>query len=173
MNSVLGIPPLMALLYAAVAVLLVLGVSLSRKGGRASYRRGRFLSANEKCFLGALDAALGGGYRVFAQVRLAELVVVDGSSSDARKSAALKKVFGKSSDFVICSARTFDPIAAIEVDDRTHLLPARRERDVFVNAVFQEIGMPLLRVTAKRNYSVDVLRNMLVGAGVREERNRI
>ena len=108
------------------------------------------------------------GYRVFAQVRLAELVAVDGSASDARKSAALKKVFGKSIDFVICSALTFDPIAAVEVDDSASSSRAARE-GYFLNAVFEEIGMPLLRVTAKRNYSVEVLRHMLVGAGVREE----
>src|SRR5208282_609478 len=42
-------------------------------GRRVGYRRGRFLSANEKCFLRALDVALGRDYRAFAQVRLAEL----------------------------------------------------------------------------------------------------
>jgi len=57
-----------------------------------------------------------------------------------KRQAALNKVFGKSVDFVICSAIACDPVAVIEVDDRSHLLPGRRARDEFVNRVFAEIG---------------------------------
>ena len=124
------------------------------------------MSANEKCFLRALDGALGEGYRVFAQVRLADLVEVREKFSDARRWAALKKVFGKSVDFVIVDGFTFEPVAVIEVDDRTHLLSTRQERDVFVNSVFEEIGLPMLRVTAKREYSVLGLRKMLAEVGL-------
>ena len=59
---------------------------------------------------------------------------------------------------------TLDPVAAIEVDDRSHLLPERRDRDAFVNAVFAEIGVPLLRVKAQRSYSVAELRALFAHA---------
>ena len=157
-----------AIILAALGFLLVLsrGGLLFGRPARAPYRRGRFLSANEKCFLGALDEALGGGYRVFAQVRLADLVIVEEKFSEARRRAALNQVFGKSIDFVIVRAGTLDPVAAIEVDDRTHLLPARRDRDVIVNTVFEEIGLPLLRVTAQQTYSAAGLRKLLAAAGM-------
>ncbi len=152
----------------AVLVLLLLfrRGNLFLNTSRAPYQRGRFLTANEKCFLRALDGALGEGYRVFAQVRLADLVEVREKFSDARRWAALKKVFGKSVDFVIVDGFTFEPVAVIEVDDRTHLLSTRQERDVFVNSVFEEIGLPMLRVTAKREYSVLGLRKMLAEVGL-------
>jgi hypothetical protein len=70
----------------------------------------------------------------------------------------------KSVDFVICDVLTFDPVAAIEVDDRSHLLPQRRGRDALVNAVFAEIGLPLLRVKARRTYSVAELRALFAHA---------
>ena len=61
---------------------------------------------------------------------------------------------------------TLDPVTAIEVDDRSHLLPERQQRDAFVNAVFLEIGLPLMRVKARRAYSVDELRAMCARAGL-------
>ena len=75
-------------------------------------------------------------------------------------------MFGKSVDFVLCNRETFDPIAVIEVDDRTHLLTHRKERDVFVNAVFAQAGLPVLRVPASRSYSALRIREMLVCAGL-------
>ena len=63
-----------ALFYVVgVVAVLVLAFSGLMAGSRVGYRRGRFLSANEKSFLRTLDAALGLNYRAFAQVRLAEL----------------------------------------------------------------------------------------------------
>ena len=74
------------------------------------------------------------------------------------------RVMAKSVDFVICDVLTLDPVAVIEVDDRSHLLPERRDRDAFVNAVFAEIGVPLVRVKAQRSYSVAELRALCAHA---------
>jgi hypothetical protein len=46
----------------------------------------------------------------------------------------------------------------------SHLFPERRERDAFVNAVFAEIGLPVVRVKAQRSYSVAELRALFVQA---------
>ena len=130
-----------ALFYVVgVVAVLVLVLSGLTAGSRVGYRRGRFLSANEKIFLRTLDAALGRNYRAFAQVRLAELANPADSANVHLRRRALNAVMAKSVDFVICDVLTLDPVAVIEVDDRSHLLPERRDRDAFVNAVFAEIG---------------------------------
>jgi hypothetical protein len=157
-------------IYAAMASFVVVFVfSLIKPRGRvridARYCRGRFLSENEKDFLNALEAALGGHYRVFTQVRLAELVDVE-ESDGARRREALNRVFVKSIDFVLCDRATLDPIAAIEVDDKTHARLDRRERDAFVNTVFQQAGLPLVRVSARRSYSAPKIKALLIGAGI-------
>ncbi|MEK8121580.1 DUF2726 domain-containing protein [Methylocystis sp. IM4] len=139
---------------------------LAVRGRRASYRAGRFLTVNEKSFLGALDEAAGREFRVFAQVRLADLVEIDGRPSEAKRRAAMNKVFGKSIDFVICDAVILEPVAAIGLDDRTHALAHRRERDAFVDKVFAEIGVPLLRVRARRAYSTTEVEALLRSIGV-------
>ncbi|WP_024882029.1 DUF2726 domain-containing protein [Methylosinus sp. LW3] len=151
---------------AALVVILILAVVAFIGSRRPDYRRGRFLTPNEKRFLAVLDEAVGEGYRVFVQVRLAELVDVDLRANNSKRRAAMNKVFGKSIDFVICDSASLEPIAAIELDDRTHALPHRRERDIFVDAVFGEIGIPLMRARARRAYTVAALQTLLREAGV-------
>ena len=145
-----------AALFYVVGVFAVLALTFGdlTVGSRSGYQRGRFLSANEKIFLRTLDAALGRNYRAFAQVRLAELTNPVDSANVRLRRRALNAVMAKSVDFVICDVLTLDPVVVIEVDDRSHLLPERRDRDAFVNAVFAEIGLPLVRVKAQRSYSV-------------------
>jgi hypothetical protein len=144
----------------AVAVLVLASSGLAVRN-RVGDERGRFLTVGEKSFLRTLDVALGRHYRAFAQVRLAELADPASRLGVALRRRALAGVMGKSVDFVICDVLTLDPVAAIEVDDPTHLLPERRGRDAFVNAVFAEIGLPLLRVKAERRYSVPELSELI------------
>jgi hypothetical protein len=115
-----------ALIYCAALVAIVVLVFARPGGRRVGYRRGRFLSANEKSFLRALDVALGRDYRPFAQVRLADLAP---GLSDRLRLRALGGVMAKRVDFVICDGLSLDPVAAIEVDDLSHLLPERPSRD--------------------------------------------
>ena len=156
-----------ALFYLAAFAAAVVFVVGGLRGGRcAGYQRGQFLTTNEKSFLMTLDAALGQNYRTFAQVRLAELASPTRGADPASRRQALNGVMAKSVDFVICDVLTLDPVAAIEVDDRSHLFPERQQRDAFVNAVFLEIGLPLMRVKTRRAYSVDELRVMCARAGL-------
>jgi hypothetical protein len=164
LEALLDRPP--ALFYLAAFAAAVVFIMGGLRGGRAGYQRGRFLTTNEKSFLMTLDAALGRNYRAFAQVRLADLVSSTLGANPASRRQALNGVMAKSVDFVICDVLTLDPVAAIEVDDRSHLLPERQQRDAFVNAVFLEIGLPLMRVKARRAYSVDELRAMCARAGL-------
>lgn len=164
-EALLARPTALFYLVAFVAVVVFLAGG-RRGGGRAGYQRGRFLTANEKSFLMALDAAIGRNYRAFAQVRLAELAEPRPGAHTALRRQALARVMGKSVDFVICDVLSLDPVAAIEVDDPTHLLPERQQRDAFVNAVFLEIGLPLMRIKARRAYSVEELRALCARAGL-------
>ncbi len=147
-----------------IVAVLVLAFSGLTVGSRIGYQRGRFLSANEKIFLRTLDAALGPSYRAFAQVRLAELAKPADCANVHLRRRALNAIMAKSVDFVVWDVLTLDPVAAIEVDDHSHILPERRDRDVFVNAVFAQIGLPLLRVKAQRTYSVAELRDLFAHA---------
>ena len=59
-------------------------------------------------------------------MRLAELVNPTLGANPAYRRQALNGVMAKSVDFVICDVLTLDPVAAIEVDDNSHICPSAR-----------------------------------------------
>ena len=134
-SNVLG--PLLLLVCVALAVKGLVG----KDRGQVGYRRGRFLSENGKAFPEWLDRVVGPDHRVFAQVRLAALVDVEAGGSSGARSRTPRQVLGKRVDFGICNRSTLDPVMAIEVDDRSHHAPARRQRDAFVDELFAHGGL--------------------------------
>ncbi|EFH3722623.1 DUF2726 domain-containing protein [Escherichia coli] len=48
-------------------------------------------------------------------------------------------------DVVIVERRLFSIVAAVELDDASHLRPERRRRDILLEEVLRQAGIPLLR----------------------------
>ncbi|EOU5699994.1 DUF2726 domain-containing protein, partial [Escherichia coli] len=48
-------------------------------------------------------------------------------------------------DVVIVERRSFSIVAAVELDDASHLRPERRRRDILLEEVLRQAGIPLLR----------------------------
>lgn len=48
-------------------------------------------------------------------------------------------------DVVIVERRTFSIVAAIELDDVSHLRPERKRRDILLEEVLRQAGIPLFR----------------------------
>lgn len=53
------------------------------------------------------------------------------------------------------------PILGIELDDKSHEHPDRKERDRFVDEVFAAAGLPILHIKVKRTYVETELANLL------------
>jgi len=166
-----------AIVAILVAVVIILGLAevfafvrrgprkvFSLRSEKARYCRGRFLSANEREFLSNLDRVVGARYRVFAQVRLADLVDVEGPKT--ARFDMMRLVFAKSVDFVVCDRATLDPVMILEVDDRSHDVAERRRRDVLVDRVCAEAGLRLVRVRARFSYGESGLGQLLQANGL-------
>lgn len=67
-------------------------------------------------------------------------------------------------DFVLVKRGTSFAAAAIELDDKSHLLPARRKRDAFLNETCRRVGLPLIRFQATQRYDVDAIRETVKAA---------
>lgn len=123
---------------------------------RLPYRRkDHLLTPAERSFYEVLCRAVGEDMQVFAQVRLADLVYVPEGTD--KRLGYVNRVTSKHVDFVLCRRQTIAPVLAVELDNSTHNLPHRQRRDVFVNAVFEAAGLPLLRVPVKRSYDAQQL----------------
>jgi hypothetical protein len=106
------------------------------------------LSPAERSFYGVLMQVIKGRYIVFAKVRMCDVL-------KHRDQRSLNKISQKHVDFVLCTPDHISPILAIELDDKSHDQPKRRERDSFVDAAFASAGLPLIHLPCKRAYSTD------------------
>jgi very-short-patch-repair endonuclease len=120
------------------------------------------LTAAEADFFAALLDATPANLIVFAQVRLASLVEVQQWAR--RDKTNWYKIQAKCVDFVLCEARTYAPRLVVELDDRSHDRPDRRERDAFVDSVLTSAGLPILHVRWQRRYDPGALSQQITGA---------
>ena len=106
-----------------------------------------------------LYAAAGKDLLVFAKVRLLDVLWVPKTIRD--RQSHLNRVMSKHVDFVLCDRRTVAPVLVIELDDSSHEIPNRAERDAFVDAALRSTGLAVLRVPVRRSYVASELAELL------------
>lgn len=122
------------------------------------------LTPAERSFFGVLEQVTARDYRLFAKVRLADVVRPARCSSRSERQSALNRIVGKHLDFVLCEPASFRIIAVIELDDKSHKRFERGFRDSLVDAALAEAGIPILRVAASHAYSINRLREEVARA---------
>jgi hypothetical protein len=160
---------MLGILVIVVLVVLVLAAVAANKakgGGGSSvgfpYQRAPDLfSAAERSFLGVLDQAASPEYRVFGKVRVADVAALKPGLGASARQGALNRVASKHFDFVVCRAGDFSVLCAVELNDKSHGSKRALVRDEFVVGVCRAIGLPLLQVPARRDYSVVDIRAQL------------
>ena len=118
------------------------------------------LSPAERDFYDALRQAVGPGYLIFVKVRLLDLLWLPQNLPN--RQAHMNRVQAKHVDFVLCHLQTVAPALVIELDDASHQLPERQERDIFLNEVLRVAGIPLLRVPVRKSFSAPALRGQIL-----------
>lgn len=127
-----------------------------KKRREPPYRRQRFLcSAGEWRFHQKLEEAVGDRFCVMMQVRVGALLRVPAEDWESWG----RRVSQKSFDFVLVERGSSFAAAAVELDDKTHLVPARRKRDAFLDDACRRAGLPLIRFKTARRYDVEMIRD--------------
>ncbi len=136
---------IIGLIFVAVEVLK--GQKTNEENGPKKYQykqKNFFMSrAEHECF-DAILKAVGNEYHIFPQVHLSS--IVDNKVTGQNWKGAFKHISQKSVDFVLCDKAYISPKLAIELDDKTHERPDRIERDVEVERILKDAGLPLLRL---------------------------
>ncbi len=133
------------------------------------YRRRRaLLSRGELAFYQTLFRAVEGRWTINVKPRLADVVWCP---PDLWHTSAGARIAQKHLDFVLYDPRTTEIVLAIELDDRSHARPERRDRDAFVDEVLAACGVVLLRVRAAANYDVAAIQSR-IEAPLRRGRSR-
>ena len=128
------------------------------------YRPRHFLlTKNEAAFFRVLKTLVADRYQVSCKVRLADIATCD--EADWNRGHA-NRISQKHIDFVLNCPEFSRIVAAIELDDSSHEAPERRSRDAFLNRLFWQIGVRLIRVPAKWDYDFDAVAGQLAKAGL-------
>jgi hypothetical protein len=125
------------------------------------YERAAFLSPAERSFFGVLEQAVGEDHRVFAKVRLADIIRPSRNPSRSARQSEFNKIAAKHVDFLLCDPATLIATAVIELDDKSHNSLAAGFRDDFVNSALAGASIPILRVPARSSYAPNQLRDQL------------
>ena len=131
---------------------------MSKRSKSPTYSRQRYLcSAGEFRFYQKLEQAVGDQFAVHMQVSVAAILRVPAEEWKRWGVRVAPLRF----DFVLVKRGTSFAAAAVELDDKTHLLPGRRKRDKFLNESCKRAGFPLIRIRAAQRYDVDELREIV------------
>ncbi len=120
------------------------------------------LTMAEINFFEVLVEAVGDDFALFSKVRLADVVVPQPGLSNSVRMRAFNRISAKHVDFVICDPESYIVLGVVELDDRSHLQEARRDRDEFVDGALEAAGIPILHVPAQRRYSAMKLRRQVL-----------
>lgn len=124
-------------------------------GGTENYKRkSSIMTQTENDFYTSLCNALNrAGLEVIVWPQVNVSAIIESVGSDGKEKAkAFNRICRKSVDYVIVNKKTRETILCIELDDYTHKWNSRQERDNFINAIFNNVGIPLFRIKAERNY---------------------
>lgn len=124
-------------------------------------RRPHLLSRGERAFWHPLYHAVKGRYRIFAKVRLQDVVAAPEDRPDEWR--WFRRICAYHVDFVICDPKTTRPLLVIELDDGRHQSKRRQEQDAKKDAYLAAAGMPILRVAARQAYDVRELAGEIEG----------
>jgi hypothetical protein len=101
-------------------------------------------SPAERSFLGVLEQAVGEEYRVFAKVRVADIVEPRSGLGKSGWQKAFNRTSAKHFDFVLCTHSDLAVACAIELDDQSHQAQRRQERDAFLVRLCEAVSLPLV-----------------------------
>lgn len=150
--------PLLVVVLVILA-LIALWRQLGTRPPEPYVRRGPLVTKAELRFYHALEIAVQGHWRIFAMVRIADLLKV---APDVKSRQSWQnRINCKHIDFVLCDPETLEVQVCLELDDSSHNRQDRIERDQFVNQAFLSAGLPLIRVPLETSYDPTQLRNTI------------
>ncbi len=136
-------------------------LQMLQSSGALPYQRAySLLSKSERVLYEALQKAAGKNMRIFAKVRLLDLLwLPDGTAYKYRNPTMSKHV-----DFVLCHEQTLAPALVVESDGSSHGRTDSRERDAVKDFVLHAAGLPILRIPIAQTYSVEEIAYLIRGA---------
>ena len=153
MNDIISPEMGVLIVIGVLAVLAVLWVRSLLRPRRGLYQPAKLMSAAERDFYLKLQRACPAGLVLLAKVRLADLVTIPSSLRGKDRFRIFAPLAQKHVDYVVWNPATNDVVKIIELNDSSHHLMERRQRDIYIRDVLESAGLRLTFVVLKRNYA--------------------
>ena len=124
------------------------------------YERSRTLfSPIHSTLFDLLEKAIDNRYRILGKVRLTDVVDVRADLSQKQRIAALKRLPPSRLDFVICERDSTFILGAVMVDEDNGEPGTQRSlQESALDNFLTTVGIPVARISSRRDYSVEDLR---------------
>ena len=113
------------------------------------------LTAAELRFADGLRKSLESRFSMSFKTRLEDVIHVRNDTDPKLRFSCRNRIKSRHVDFVVYDPIDSEIIAAIELDDSSHLRKDRQERDRFMNDLFESCGLPLFRIPVCREYDFE------------------
>lgn len=115
------------------------------------------LTSNERLFYKTLlEIAKEFNLILLCQVSLYSII-----KSKNQYDGSFNRIKSKSIDFVLITEKECKIKLCIELDDITHNQPNRIERDIFIDQLFEDLNINLLRIKSNTVYSQNEIRRQI------------
>ena len=158
MDKLMALVVLAALIF-TIYVLLSRARTTKALGAMPFRKKDYLLTEAERSFYEVLCRSVDRDTVVFPKVRLVDLLWLPRGTPN--RQGLLNRVFSKHVDFVLCTGQLLRPLSVVELDDASHSQERRQARDDIVDTILRNADLPLLRVTVRRTYSTEELRQMI------------
>jgi len=150
------------LIAITTALLFAWKLSRNRQNITTTYEsRGKLLTPAERSFLRVLEQALDSRYRVFGKVRLADLIKPTRELDTVKRTTLLNQINQKHADFVICTANDLAVVGVVALDAPAYRYAEQAGRDGVIDQALATAGIPVLRLPARNEFSVQDVRTRL------------
>jgi very-short-patch-repair endonuclease len=154
MKQLLPLIILGGVLYAIIHVVKALSAKGTPSVELPYQKQPTLFTPAERSFLGVLEQVVGDQVRIMGKVRLADIIRVRPGLDPSSRQKAFNRIQSKHLDFVACDPHDLSIQFAIELDDKSHAKKGRQDRDAFLNAAMQAAGVPLIRIPARKAYTL-------------------
>ncbi|MFT6269733.1 MAG: hypothetical protein ACJAVV_002560 [Alphaproteobacteria bacterium] len=114
----------------------------------------QLFTAAERQFLGLIENAVAGEFRVISRVRLSDLLSLRKDTNQKIAKSAILRAGSKQVDFVLCNKSDMTPVMAIDLVYGNGQNGHNTQRDFFVNGALETASIPHVRIKAKGGYTV-------------------
>lgn len=119
--------------------------------------RGPVITQTESTFFNLLQQTVQNRWHIATKVRVADILSVNYAEGSAEWKKWFRLIGQKHADFVLFDKMTNNPLLIIELNDKSHNLLVRQERDRFLDRAYKSAHIPVLWQHAQYSYDTEKL----------------